>query len=52
MKDGAHIINLDQYELIRAHWIALYVNAGNVTYFDIFRVKNIPTEIRKETKIL
>ena len=30
-----------------AHWIAIYVNAENVTYFDSFRVEHIPTKIRK-----
>ena len=33
-KDGAYIVNLDQYESIATHWIALYENAKNVTYFD------------------
>ena len=40
-------INLDEYESIGTHWIALYVNAENVTYFDSFEVKHIPKEIRK-----
>ena len=31
IKDGKYIINLDEFELIRTHWIALYVNAENVT---------------------
>ena len=31
--DGAYIINLDDFELIGTHWIALYVNAKNLTYF-------------------
>ena len=26
------MINLDEYESIETHWIALYVNAENVTY--------------------
>ena len=36
IKDGASIINLDGYKSIEAHWIALYVNAEDVTYFDSF----------------
>ena len=44
---GAYIINLDEYESIVTHWIALYVNAENVTYFDSFGVEYIPEEIRK-----
>ena len=34
IKDGAYIINLDEYESIKTHWIALYVNCKKVTYFD------------------
>ena len=31
IKDGASVINLDEYESIRTHWTALYGNAENVT---------------------
>ena len=31
MKDGAYMTNLDEYELIRIHWVVLYVNAESVT---------------------
>ena len=31
IKDGASIINLDEYKSIGIHWIVLYVNAENVT---------------------
>ena len=37
--DGAYIVNLDDYESIGIHWITLYVNAENVTYFDSFHCK-------------
>ena len=47
IKDGTYIINLDEYESIGTHWIALYVNAENVTYFDSFGVEHISKEIRK-----
>ena len=46
-KDGAYIINLDGYESIGTHWIALYENAKNVIYFDSFGVEHTPKEIRK-----
>ena len=36
------MINLDEYESIATHWIGLYVNAKNITYFDSFGVKDIP----------
>ena len=47
MKDGAYVINFDEYESIGAHWIALYVNANDILYFDSFGVKHIPKEIKK-----
>ena len=34
IKGRAYLINLEQYESIGSHWIALYVNDDNVTYFD------------------
>ena len=32
--DRAFIINLDKYKSIGTHWIAFYVNAEDVTYFE------------------
>ena len=46
IKNGAYIINLDEYTAIGTHWIALYVNAKAVTYFDSFGIKHIPKEIK------
>ena len=47
IKDGAYIINLDEYSDIGSHWVALYVNNKTVTYFDSFGVEHIPKEIKK-----
>ena len=47
IKDGAYIINLHKYESIGAHWIAIYVNAKNLTYCDSFGVEYILKEIKK-----
>ena len=47
IKDWAYVINLDEYKSIGTHWIALYKNAENVTYFDSFGVEHIQKEIRK-----
>ena len=44
---GAYIINLDEYESIGTHWIALNVNRNNATYLDNFGVDHIPKEIKK-----
>ena len=41
IKDRTFIINLYKYESIGAHWIALYLNAENVTYFDSYFDKKI-----------
>ena len=38
IKVGAYIINLDEYKSKGTHWIVLYVNAENATYFDSFGV--------------
>ena len=46
IKDGSYVINLDEYESIGTHWIALYVNANNIIYFDSFGVEHIPKEIK------
>ena len=37
--DGANIINLDEYSDIGTHWVVLWVNNNNVTYFDPFGVE-------------
>ena len=49
IKDGAYVINLDEYSDIRTHWVALYV-INNVTYFDSFGVEHIPKEIKEFAK--
>ena len=46
IKDGAYVINLDEYSDIGTHWVALYVQNINVTCFDSFGVEYIPKEIR------
>ena len=45
IKDGAYVINLDEYSDIGTQWVALYVH-NNVTYFDSFGVEHIPKEIK------
>ena len=46
IKNGAYIINLDEYADVGTHWIALYAKRNNkVVYFDSFSVEHIPKEI-------
>ena len=47
VKNGAYIINLDEYHDIGTHWVPLYVNNKTITYFDSFGVEHIPKEITK-----
>ena len=47
IKDGAYVINLDEYSDTGTHWVALYVNNNNnVTYFDSLEVEHILKEIK------
>ena len=46
IKDGAYIINLDDYSDIGTHWVTLHVNNKNATYFNSFGVEHIPKKIK------
>ena len=46
IKDGAYVINLDEHSDIETHWIALYVQNNDTTYFESFGIEYIPKEIR------
>ena len=50
IKDGAYVINLDEYSDIGTHWVSLHVNNKTVTYLDSFGLEHIPTEITKFIK--
>ena len=41
-KEGAYVINLDEYSDIGTQWVALCVQNNDVTYFDSFWVKHNP----------
>ena len=47
IKDGAYLINLDEYSDIGTHWGFLYLNNNDVTYFDSFGIEHIPKEMIK-----
>ena len=47
IKNGAHVIKLDEYADVGTHWITLYVKNNEVLYFDNFGVEHVPKEIKK-----
>ena len=47
VQDGPYEVNLVECNSIGTHWIALYKNGDNVTYFDSFGDEYIPKEIKK-----
>ena len=46
IKNGAYLINLDEYEDVGTHQIVLYVKNKEVIYFDSFGVEHVPKEIK------
>ena len=42
IKDGAYVINLDEYSDAGTYWITLNAVNNNATYFDSFGVEHIP----------
>ena len=46
IKDGAYVINLDEYFDIGTRWVALYAHNNDVTYFHSFGVEHIPKKIK------
>ena len=47
IKDGAYVINLDEYADTGTHWIALFCNKNEIVYFNSFGVEHTPEEIRE-----
>ena len=46
IKNGAYVVNLNDYKSIETSWIALYEKASyDVTYFDSFGAEHVPKEI-------
>ena len=51
IKDGAYVINLDEYANTGMHWIALFCNKNTVIYFDSFGVEHILKKLKNLLKI-
>ena len=47
IKDGAYVINFDEYADVGTHWIALFCNRNEIVYFDSFVVEHFPEEIKE-----
>ena len=47
IKDGAYVINLDEYKDVGTHWIALFCSRSEIVYFDSFVVEHVPEEIKE-----
>ena len=47
IKDGAYVINFDEYADTGTHWIAFFCKKDEIIYFDSFRVEHIPEEIKE-----
>ena len=47
IKDGAYVINLEEYADVGTHWIGLFCNRNEIVYFDRFGVEDVPKEIKE-----
>ena len=48
IKDGAYVINLEEYADVGTHWIALFCNRKEIVYSDSFGVEHFPEESREK----
>ena len=46
IKDGAYLINIDEYADLGTYQIALFCSRNEIFYFDSFGVEHIPEEIK------
>ena len=47
IKDGAYVINLDEYADVSTHWIALFCNRSEIACFDSFGVEHVHKELEE-----
>ena len=47
IKDGAYVINLDEYADVGTHWIALFCRKNEIVYFDSFGFEHVTEEIKE-----
>ena len=46
IKDGAYVINLEEYADVGTHWIALFCKKREIVYFDIFGVEHVAKKLK------
>ena len=49
VKDGAYVINLDEYADVGTHWIAWFCSKNKIVYFNSFGVEHVREEIKEFT---
>ena len=47
IKDGACLINLDEYKYVGTHSIALFCNRSQIIHFNSLGVEHVPEEIKE-----
>ena len=47
INDRAYVINLDEYEDVGTHWIAIFCRKNEIVYFNSFGVEHVPEEIKE-----
>ena len=48
IKSGAYVVNVDEYNNVGTHWIAVYCKNNNeAIHFDSFGIEHIPLEVKK-----
>ena len=47
IKNGAHVINLDEYADVGTHWIGLFCRKTKIVYFNSISIEYVPEEIKE-----
>ena len=47
IKDGAYVINHDEYADVVTHWTALFFSKSEIVYLDSIGVEHVPEEIKE-----
>ena len=50
IKDGASVINLDDKNSKRTHWVSSFVNKKTAVYVDSYEIEYIPQEVLNKIK--